>query len=101
MPRCSRPGASHRPCRRSYFACALGAARRHGPAAISPRASVEILFRPSQITRHGVHDEATQFSGEMAERLKAHAWKACVPKGTVGSNPTLSATKSAVAENSW
>ena len=37
-------------------------------------------------------------SGEMAERLKAHAWKACVPKGTVGSNPTLSATKSAVAE---
>jgi hypothetical protein len=30
-------------------------------------------------------------SGEMAERLKAHAWKACVPKGTVGSNPTLSA----------
>ena len=26
----------------------------------------------------------------MAERLKAHAWRACVPKGTVGSNPTLS-----------
>jgi hypothetical protein len=30
--------------------------------------------------------------GEMAERLKAHAWKACVPKGTEGSNPSLSAT---------
>jgi hypothetical protein len=29
--------------------------------------------------------------GEMAEWLKAHAWKACVPQGTVGSNPTLSA----------
>jgi hypothetical protein len=36
--------------------------------------------------------------GEMAERLKAHAWKACVPKGTVGSNPTLSANQSANAE---
>ncbi len=38
--------------------------------------------------------------GEMAERLKAHAWKACVLKGTVGSNPTLSAIQSAVAETS-
>jgi hypothetical protein len=28
----------------------------------------------------------------MAEWLKAHAWKACVPQGTVGSNPTLSAS---------
>src|SRR5262245_32764388 len=35
----------------------------------------------------------------MAERLKARAWRARVPqKGTVGSNPTLSATQSAVAE---
>jgi hypothetical protein len=32
--------------------------------------------------------------GEMAEWLKAHAWKACVPQGTVGSNPTLSAIDS-------
>ena len=38
--------------------------------------------------------------GEMAERLKAHAWKACVPKGTVGSNPTLSAIQPAGAETS-
>jgi hypothetical protein len=30
-------------------------------------------------------------SGEMAEWLKAHAWKACLPQGNVGSNPTLSA----------
>ena len=36
--------------------------------------------------------------GEMAERLKAHAWKACVLKGTVGSNPTLSAIWSADVE---
>ena len=27
----------------------------------------------------------------MAEWFKAHAWKVCVPTGTVGSNPTLSA----------
>ena len=27
----------------------------------------------------------------MAERSKAHAWKACVGQPTVGSNPTLSA----------
>ena len=37
-------------------------------------------------------DSATLPRGEMAERLKAHAWKACVSKGTVGSNPTLSAS---------
>ncbi len=30
--------------------------------------------------------------GEVAEWLKAHAWKVCVPqKGTAGSNPALSA----------
>jgi hypothetical protein len=29
--------------------------------------------------------------GEMTERPKVHDWKSCVPKGTVGSNPTLSA----------
>ena len=29
--------------------------------------------------------------GEMAEWLKAHAWKACSPKGVRGSNPRLSA----------
>ena len=30
--------------------------------------------------------------GKMSEWLKEHAWKACVlQKGTVGSNPTLSA----------
>src|SRR5207237_1248613 len=30
-------------------------------------------------------------SGEVAERPKAHAWKACIRKRIVGSNPTLSA----------
>ena len=45
------------------------------------------------------HRGARGAHGEMAERLKARAWKVRVPqKGTVGSNPTLSATQSAVAE---
>ncbi len=30
-------------------------------------------------------------TGEMAEWLKAHAWKACIPQGIQGSNPCLSA----------
>ena len=30
--------------------------------------------------------------GEMTEWPKVHDWKSCVPKGTVGSNPTLSAS---------
>ncbi len=34
----------------------------------------------------------TMHEGEMTEWLKVHAWKACVRKRTVGSNPTLSAT---------
>ena len=31
----------------------------------------------------------------MAERLKAHAWKVCKPKGFEGSNPFLSANDEA------
>ena len=33
----------------------------------------------------------TFFHGEVAEWSKAQHWKCCVPQGTVGSNPTLSA----------
>jgi hypothetical protein len=34
-----------------------------------------------------------QIAGEMAEWLKAHAWKACIlQKGIEGSNPSLSAS---------
>ena len=37
------------------------------------------------------------YYGEMSEGSKEHDWKSCVPqKGTVGSNPTLSATESRV-----
>ena len=39
----------------------------------------------------GVREGRLEFRGEMAEWLKAHAWKACVGQPTVGSNPTLSA----------
>ena len=36
--------------------------------------------------------KTNNIQGEMSEWLKEHAWKACVlQKGTVGSNPTLSA----------
>ena len=34
-------------------------------------------------------------SREVAERLKAHAWKVCKPKGFEGSNPFLSANDKA------
>ena len=33
-----------------------------------------------------------QFVGEVTERLKVHAWNACVGKLTEGSNPSLTAT---------
>ncbi len=33
-----------------------------------------------------------KYIGEVAEWLNAHAWKACVPQGTEGSNPSLTAT---------
>ena len=39
----------------------------------------------------GILNESQVRPGEMAEWLKAHAWKACLPQGNVGSNPTLSA----------
>ena len=34
----------------------------------------------------------------MAERFKAHAWRACVGKLTVGSNPTPSASQYSISE---
>ena len=37
------------------------------------------------------YELCTVVDGEVAERLKAHAWKACLGKPNVGSNPTLSA----------
>ncbi len=39
----------------------------------------------------GRFKKARNRSGEMAEWLKAHAWKACIPQGIQGSNPCLSA----------
>jgi hypothetical protein len=45
----------------------------------------------ARLSNRGNRDCALQRLGEMAEWLKAHAWKACVPQGTQGSNPCLSA----------
>src|SRR6266853_275062 len=36
-------------------------------------------------------EEEVDVPGEVAERPKAHAWKACIRQRIVGSNPTLSA----------
>ena len=39
------------------------------------------------------HGQSFAPGGEMAEWLKAHAWKACIlQKGIEGSNPSLSAS---------
>ncbi len=38
-----------------------------------------------------LQSESQVRAGEMAEWLKAHAWKACIPQGIQGSNPCLSA----------
>ena len=40
---------------------------------------------------------AARCTGGMAERFKAHAWRACSPIGVVGSNPTPSATRRGLA----
>ena len=49
--------------------------------------------RPWRLGAHGVIDSYNpHYRGEMAEWLKAHAWKACIPQGIQGSNPCLSAT---------
>ena len=38
----------------------------------------------------------------MRERLNRHAWRACDPrKGSVGSNPTLSASKARFGDTDW
>ena len=39
-----------------------------------------------------IDSKSRSLTGEMAEWLKAHAWKACIPQGIQGSNPCLSAT---------
>ena len=44
-----------------------------------------------QTVKCGRFKKARNTCGEMAEWLKAHAWKACIPQGIQGSNPCLSA----------
>src|ERR1039457_3198478 len=46
-----------------------------------------------KIVSNCAHGQSAVFGGEMAEWLKAHAWKACIlQKGIEGSNPSLSAS---------
>lgn len=52
-----------------------------------------IFFRNIDLyLRKFISFEVEKRIGELAERSKAHAWKACIPqKGIKGSNPLLSA----------
>ncbi len=82
-----RNGGLHRYLRQLKFFKLTAAVRR--PPLIQGRNQVGlyILCSPSPLFQKN--------NGEVAERLKAHAWKACVGLyPTVGSNPTLSATPS-------
>jgi hypothetical protein len=58
-----------------------------------------ILFCSDCLPTHGDYDseEAEDCSGWVTEWLIVHAWKACVPKGTGGSNPPPSALLRACA----
>ena len=42
--------------------------------------------------------QASSFIGEVAEWSKAHAWKACIPYGIEGSNPSLSANSPPISQ---
>ena len=53
------------------------------------RRVLRLCFERSNV----VDSNSPPYRGEMAEWLKAHAWKACLPQGNVGSNPTLSAIR--------
>jgi hypothetical protein len=53
-----------------------------------------ILRKKSHVPTVGaipVNTFGQYFNGEVSERLKEHAWKACVQQCTLGSNPSLSA----------
>ncbi len=79
-----RNGGLHRYLRRPKFFKLTAAVRR--PPLIQGRTQVGlyILCSPSPCSKN--------LNGEVAERLKAHAWKACVGLyPTEGSNPSLSA----------
>jgi hypothetical protein len=49
------------------------------------------VWPPRRVPFLGVAPRKLLIRGEMAEWLKAHAWKACIPQGIQGSNPCLSA----------
>ena len=47
--------------------------------------------RPWRPGAHMIDSYSPHYRGEMAEWLKAHAWKACIPQGIQSSNLCLSA----------
>ena len=52
------------------------------------------------LVQSAMHSNAaikSTFYREVAEWLKAHAWKVCIPKGIEGSNPFLSAISKATS----
>ena len=70
----------------------------HGPEGVRLTTSRITRMRRAPSTQQTTeHERPKQFKDfrEVAERLKAHAWKVCRPKGLVGSNPILSANKQA------
>ena len=58
----------------------------------------ELFFRCFRAPRNHILGSSER-SGEMSEWFKEHAWRACNPKGFVGSNPTLSAEEMKIKEN--
>ncbi len=66
-----------------------------GSEGAGPKGSIKnkIVINVSFGQAHASRTECADCNGEMAERSKAHAWKACrLQKGLKGSNPFLSAT---------
>ena len=64
-----------------------------------PPVQLDTLKTSEKSTRSIVDDDCilllgsgSPSSGEVSEWSNEHAWKACVPHGTAGSNPALSAT---------
>ena len=61
---------------------------------ISSRIACHCRFAIKKVASSAVRGQSFPLpAGEMAEWLKAHAWKACIlQKGIEGSNPSLSAS---------
>ena len=61
--------------------------------AMSPVSCINTTFQAWFSENYTINQIVT-CKGEVSEWSKEHAWKACVPQGTEGSNPSLSAINS-------